>query len=378
MTEIRRGLIHPETTTIFVDDDGLPFRAGHFDRLPVEGNLAPDEESDTYVGLERITSSHGRSHTVMTEPGEDASLLTVVMGDNEYSQPSNGFYLHHNRKGARLPHTLDFGTSWSRYLTSPQGLNYEKYLYRPIQASSILRSYDIPAERITAAYRLRTFGALGPRKIVGATALLRSFTASGNWPKQDLEVLSVADRQFVVMDRLVKSAWRIEDITQDTIPEERADQAIDQAIFAHKLWRRRAERGVEHSTILGEAPKLDGVMTYQARKRKYIHQILPFMAGYNLARMHQLGLAHRYVSLGNISLFGEIMDLDSVVGERMGDEVTSEQLLRSDRTYGVLIGEELDKLPSAYAKSSKDWWRIGHAIGLETEPVLYLDHSMNS
>lgn len=131
------------------------------------------------------------------------------------------------------------------------------------------------------------------------------------------------------------------------------DKGVKQAELEFAIIARQANN-LGDLTVKDEIDALDPERPFD--QATYAHVLLPNIVGEYVARMHNAGVAHRYLHPGNITLAGEIVDLDSVVGASLGlgdEEPTPDQLAEDYRSLpdivrhtitGMSIGSKIEEV----------------------------------
>lgn len=153
--------------------------------------------------------------------------------------------------------------------------------------------------------------------------------------------LALLETDFGVMYRVHTTPWRLQDYrflaSLDPKENKGLDPADEIVRASVELLRKLSKRsGIFEEELSGLNERQDDFI------ESYMQDVLPRIMGANLAKMHAAGLWHKYLHPGNWSLAGEIMDLDSVKGEALGDEPINVFNLVYDIHHTLDTLEEID------------------------------------
>lgn len=151
------------------------------------------------------------------------------------------------------------------------------------------------------------------------------FTLADGIGRAGLVGAGLLDMEFGVMYRGMLTNVRLGDLDEIAFGE--INDRVAEAIRALQT------RKPDHFSCWPDIEKLDP--TSDLSRAKYILEILPRIMGENLARLQSTGSYHKYPHLGNWTLAGEIVDLDSVCCEQINPEDVR-HISISNRMYEVM------------------------------------------
>jgi len=291
---------------------------------------------DTAVGLRRLSPSHGRSYELFIGDPSNSTDAQVIWGDEHGNRFSS---LSTKGNNFSSPSVVESVTAPSGYM--PYGLLETDSLLRVIRASEIMRQAEIDTEMIVRV--------LEPK-------FLRYPTSDDEASNIDTSVegLYVTVPEF--KRRLLMDHWKTIADRTDAIDEfEKVTKAIEQMSFFITVRamdigtrvndvvfcnRENRRKGIEKTfKIFNLYQGIDQsemkplVADDPESQERFFRGILPASIGYNLGKLHGLGLAHTYPGFGNVTALGGLVDLDSVRGASLGlgDPEMSEEDYTKDR-----------------------------------------------
>lgn len=316
-----------------VDTVGLPFSSEFLARGALCSTLVPTEEPvsfetpDSGIRARRPSGRHGRSFELSSQ-GAPLAIWRDQYG-NGYSTLSV--------KGSRCDKLELEKCEISPYGYRVNGLQEDSSLKRCLRASRVLRTAGISTEWIV--------NVMEPNELPYESQSLPQATVRQKLIEQYLKsspetvseaATALGKMVFFITTRAMDTGVRIWDLSGKHFEQlsRRPDQAIANTFRTYNL-------------LNPDEPKLDP----ESKKDvvTYFEEILPRTIGTNYAKLHNLGLWHKYPHFGNITLLGSIVDLDSVQGAALGlgdtnmtrpDEVSDiERILQEFRdSYAVMAG----------------------------------------
>ncbi|OGI62941.1 hypothetical protein A2818_00250 [Candidatus Nomurabacteria bacterium RIFCSPHIGHO2_01_FULL_40_12] len=308
--------------------DGFPFK-GEIDDMPTF-SVVSSEAKDTSLHLVKPTKVHGRDFEVanVIHSGEYSDLYGAV---NIKGNNVQNVHLERNNSN-----TLGY-----RLI----GMFFQDDEERVLKASDLLRRNGIetekieqviePAEVIVNGERI-SITELKKRIIdyakqcvsVGVIPLSMSRYSAHPIPftldeisliEKDLEL-----KRFLFLVRSFQVTERIMDLAQTKTKEEFEEMMSKVFKFIN------TREGLEAKREGREAQYFD-VQNPQDVDR-FFRDFLPSRCAKNLARIHNLGLAHHFPTVHNFSLVGSIYDLDTVTGKVLfdSDEPVGSSEIRED------------------------------------------------
>lgn len=193
------------------------------------------------------------------------------------------------------------------------GLHEGGYNHRMQQASSILRSHNIPTERITGVAKLLEVIYEGNRMDID-TFKAHLWEQNEKW-QSDSGFRRMINSDFHVIRRENPTGKRVLDL-------EKIYSKKDLELFIQPLfrWLNVLRRYSPDSPIIKMLPDHPLAASRQDDLEVYFDKYLPFQIGSNLARIHEeTGLCLEFTHPQNILLTGNYIDLDSARGEALGD-----------------------------------------------------------
>lgn len=275
---------------------GNPFRDGH---VPLFSQVIIDDRESHF---RQISPNHGRSYEIMV-----GNVLWMDEFGNLFSSL--------NSKGNNLtdPKVELQDNSPTGFLFF--GLQDDASLARVIRASELLRSQNIDTEAIVKVitptrlpYRLKYVPIQEFKE-----ELINQAKGAAFHPKRLYKLQRVLDEiDFVITVRAAQVPERISDLAtaegvEDTIAILR--RSFDFINFEEEIKSKKGKYKPEHFSADSKEDR-----------NRFFAEYLPKRMARNFARMHRMGLIHKYTVPGNISVIGGIYDLDSVRGKLLGDK----------------------------------------------------------
>ena len=293
-------------------------------------NLGSQWGSSPYY-LEQASPKHVRS-----------TILKGGLADREWQDEYGNFYSCLTLKGNNFSHAelIETATVTDRYIG--YGLQESAVIERILRASALLRQSGISTEYIVGLAEPKEFFLRhNGMPIQSDSATLREYKQY--LVNQQWRSLQEQDRTFEAYEdiakRLDRSTYYISMRACDT--PYRFDDALN-----NQQARKHVFELVQE--LHGETLDVGSSVDWETYITKYF---LPAAVG-NMAKLHSLGLAHRYPNGMNITALGGIVDLDSVHGEalELGDEpIDMRDVARdiamlgetSDRTVASMINKTM-------------------------------------
>ena len=367
---------HPVIAGELIDTKGLPFDDGFFrGEIPVVLVHSPGSKDGR---LSSPGALHGRSYELVLSE-ENGKETRTYNGRAPFEDQYGNAYTTLTTKGNNFSRADIYPsiTAPSGYL--PWGLQEKDTILRQSRASEELRRGGVDTEWIVRAEEPKQLCYKGEfvepdefkRRLVGdlmARSALSSVRGAiahrENLSDEDIAKISraIKDMDFFVTLRAMSTADRVQDLV---VPSR--ELLADRVARTFDIYNRVAPYRQTELELLGLPPSLelkpsdDDIMQYFIR-------ILPKLIGYNLALIHNLGLAHKFPHLGNIMTLGGFADVDSVHGAplRLEDRpVTSDdfmhdmgQIIMSGAETG--FGEVLEywKLETGSEPKLKNGWEV--------------------
>ena len=301
------------------DGFGVPLNPSFFERVPfscLSASKSQLAESEA-AGFELVQPARGHGRAL------DVRFKTTEYGDT--TSPQFIFGDEFGNVFASLGTKGNVGTSICavNYELEPSGLRMNglqdaSLIDRVVSISERLREAGADTEWIIAARQPKTYpyfggfmGHVGLRglreglKKENSDIVTEIFEMSEEQRKKMLPTdLSELDSlQFTVTYRALKTPYRLTDIYE--LPEPEQQKVMESVIKVHNVEERRKHRKDPEYVPRVVSSDTEGCW-------EFITEVLPHNVGRNLAIMHNLGMWHRYLHPGNISLLGGIYDLDSV------------------------------------------------------------------
>lgn len=311
----RPPVLHDDTKTLPFSDQFLSQGIPVLIKKPTDTDKLNEKWRPAAIELKRPSMHHNRSFVLSVPSPEEKSTMKPVQVI--FADPLGNWYAEVNAKGNVLtnPHGRVTVTDMNPHGTiDAWGLYNKELLPRAIHASQVFREHGIDAEYIFLAEEMRQF--LHPQKDETTTLKhIRAF-AKRKAVSYGLDQITPQAREafddieFVSLLRGVKTSYRLNDIAYVM----RTSSADDiRSFFTHliSLQTFDAQRRIKRN----DADPDVHISLKPHELERYLTEILPKRIALNIARMHNAGIVHRFLHIGNVSLLGEIMDLDSPVGK---------------------------------------------------------------
>lgn len=314
---------------------GLPFRDGHipeFSLVSVNETMSenPDILKDRLV---QISPIHCRSFELRF--GETGNMYWADEYRNVFSTLTT--------KGNNLdnPRVVKNSVSPSGYIV--WGLQDSDAMVRVLRASELMRANNIPTEMIIRVIEPLALPFNG--KMVSLEelkgSLLTQIWEQKSKPGHSISKVEIPDLS-VVLDKMtfyitirgLQVSERLQDLTEVKTKEDFLSMMRRVFGYVNMIEGIKAKQDTTYVPTYFDTCKDEDIETY-------ILDYLPKNIATNIARMHRLGLIHRFPHLGNISAVGSPYDLDSVRGEPLGigDNSITEQDCISERKL-LMEGEK--------------------------------------
>lgn len=355
-----------------IDREGLPFDDAHFaNGIPAEvDEVAALALPDSDYPVARISRFHVRSY----ELGDTIKAIAV------WQDRFGNWYSSLSYKGSNFsaPGIIRSATAPARAADAdsgfiPHGLQESSALLRIVKSSRILRENKIPTEWIVALTEPSVLSYDG--ELVGQEEYRKRLLEKvlGSWAfSEAAEVAEViTPMTFFVTARCMEINDRPADFLDDDTPE-----LVRQRL--HKIFK---VYNLTHSED-PEFRELDA--DKDADCRYYFAELLPVLQGRNLARLHNIGLIHKFPVPGNVTALGGIVDLDSIHGVPLGigdNVITFKDIVQdaamvfenNDRSYLSLLKhlrKVTDWLPTnineSYYQMQRNFWDSYHQNSTRT------------
>ncbi len=277
--------------------------------------------------IDQISGLHARSYEL-----GDAQRVTAVWQDRHGNRFTSLSYKGCNFKAPGIMRSL---TAPSGFI--PHGLQEDDALLRIVKSSRILREGGIPTEWIVAITEPSKLPYEG--ELVDQREYKRRFTEKilGSWAFEEAAEVATAiePMTFYVTTRCMEINDRPFDFLEDSSPED-VQLRLHKIFTVYNLTHRKDPEFVE----------LDA--GNEAHCQYYFTTLLPILQGRNLARLHNIGLVHKFPVPGNVTALGGIIDLDSIHGEPLGigdpaivfQDIAQDMAMvfeKSDRSYIAIL-----------------------------------------
>ena len=299
MTEVTTPIdviVHHDVQGSPIDREGFPF---DLSSTTIPGIVA-ETLANHPLPLSQISSLHARSYEI------GAGISPVALWGDKYGNRYTSVTFKGNNFSK--PGVMKSATAPSGFI--PYGLQEGDALYRVAQASALLRRHRIPTEWIVGFFEPTEMPFNGDE---------RNRLTQQDYKRKLVEVAirgSDADEAATVRDAIMPMkfyvtarAMEIGDRPFDFSADETADDVkkrLDKIFSVYNLTHRTDP---EFQAL--DAARTDDMIYY-------FSSLLPRLRGANLARLHQIGIAHRFPVYGNTTALGGIIDLDSAHGEPLG------------------------------------------------------------
>lgn len=259
------------------DHEGLfePIRPSPYHERSFDLRMSTDADEHPF-----FTDEFGHWYSAISAKG-------ITMEDPRLRyNPSTGFSVNGLLEASELPRTLAASKAFRE-----AGIDTERILY-----AGVLRGYVTPDDLAGTdleglrAYTLSTYDALDYK------------------PARRPNVV-IPEGEYMVMVRATKINERIADLDPQFLEESEYVDALDRAIYLHNmdvaLKEGKVSKDEELRTIDPENSN---------RYDDYLNYVLPTRMARNIAKMHDLGVSHDNLHCGNVTLLGEIVDIDTPSG----------------------------------------------------------------
>lgn len=293
--------------------------------------MLPFEATDTLGSI-------GRNGEVIQFPTKDHRRSTVLKGkdmETAWTDEHGNYYSALTLKGINFSHSMLMESMTAVDRIIAYGLQESAIIRRVLKASRLLREAGVATEFIVGLvepkeYQIRQNGILVDSKSRS------NIDYNRNLGKKYWEQLPEEERNFDrlgdIFSKLEASTYYISMRASDTeyrVHDILIYQNARKQFFDDVNQRFGTEFDADNNDDLNE----------------YLTTIAGPAIGRNLAKLHKLGLAHRFTNLMNVTAYGGIIDLDSVHGEPLGlgdepvtvdDMVTDISRLFDSGNYGYI------------------------------------------
>lgn len=315
----------------------IPLQSGLLDtHMPwLAPSSWPDESENGSMPLHNRTMpiKHGRSAELTHDPARETPMRMY------FADPFGRWYAVLNTKGnnAHKPNTRhdpNLSPPWSI-----RGYMSDQYRMRCERTSRLFREHDIDAE--WPIHMKRPAYLIVPDQATPATRK-ELITYASTHQEQDPqyhepnpEALQAVFAQFepTVLVRAMKMSERIWDLPNLSTPE--MHELVLTAVQMHNFDLTRREKDGSYDPRLHGGP-IDASVSTQEQVDQFMLDVLPRRIGRNVGLMHKLGVTHHYLHPGNITLMGEIVDLDSPTGHAVlgyGPDATMKERIGDIRMF---------------------------------------------
>lgn len=304
----------------------------------------PIEFDDTNSSFARPSNAHGRSFedpdslVLFPDPvcdeNDDIYFIYSIKGASAYSP--EGMYSSLEANHIRVNGMLDAATfprveAISRHLRK-EGVLTEWPIYHARPKQFPLNTADVETmEQAVGLFSWKQMHAAVVWRYEGehtGRLPVDSYYRKDQIGQYGAALQAVEDFRPAVMYRAMITNDRILDLPE-IAEADRLAVSLYSAIHGLQL------RNPDYFGIEGELQSIDP--SRLEGWQKYMNTLLPKLMGANLARLHNAGAYHHYPHLGNWTLAGEIVDLDSVMCDQVFEDDASEvnPLNRINEARGV-------------------------------------------
>lgn len=326
------------------ETERLPFASGLLDQhVPWYVPVSWPDEKETGMPLYNRTMppDHRRSAELTHDPARETAMRVY------FTDTYGRWYSVLNAKGnnAHEPNTR-YDSSLSP-LWAIRGYMSDQYRLRCERTSRLFRENDIDAE--WPVHMKRPTHLILPDQHTPASRKELIVYASmhqeqdSQYQEPNPEVVQEAFAQFepITLVRAMKMSERIWDLPN--LSEEEMHALVLTATKLHNFDIKRREKDGSYDPELHGAV-IDTSIPTQDQVDQYILDVLPRRIGRNLGLMHKLGVAHHFLHPGNITLMGEIVDLDSPTGHAVlgfGQDATMKERVKDIRAFFAEGGQHV-------------------------------------
>lgn len=316
------GFTHSEVQGVRVPSRMIPIKDGHipqFSCLAVREDFKGNSSKKPFSKLRQISFYHGRSYEFPV--GEKGEII--------FSDEYENIYTSLTTKGNNLtssPLITKEGNTPSGFRF--HGLQDSDSMVRALRASEIMRSNGISTElfvkvieplEIPYKDEMIALDEFKKRLVQQVWEENVSSDDDSERPTRldipDL-VNALNNMTFFITVRGMQVPERINDLLQMR-SEEDLKKIVNRALSYTNLEEQKkaqidpSYRPIMHTIADNGAEAMRDFIVYYTFG-------LPKVTAENIAKMHKLGLVHKYLHTANISTVGSIYDLDSVQGEPLG------------------------------------------------------------
>jgi hypothetical protein len=386
-----RCFVHEEVDGVEVAPRGSPFGKGLEDgrekfgwgRIVVPQAIESEEgEMEGYMTtfFIQITDEHGRSFELQHSLGEDEMrLVDAVLWQDEFGN----YFCAISSKGSRVT-----GPRAHKSPVTPSGFAYHGMqdsdcLVRMIRASRLMREDGVDTEVILKIIEPKEIYVDGNcMEISEFKQYLKNQVWEANEdgveePGTDLQNVTREDipelaahldkTKLLITIRALMVNERVQDFAEAETREE--FERMVKKVFKLFNLREKLRKAKDHEY---KAVELD--FQSQDDIDDYFYDILPTSMILNLARLHERGLNHKYLHMGNMTGVGGICDLDSVSGAplNLGDpEVNLDEMAAEAEHVVEMYMVTVEKLiEKGFVRGEKVKVKAGEGKEVDKNPEL--------
>lgn len=313
----------------------LPLQAGLFDtNTPwLVPSSWPDESESGSMPLHNrvMPIKHGRSAELTHDPAREESMRMY------FADSFGHWYSVLNAKGnnthephARYNRTLS--PQWS-----VRGYMSDQYRMRCQRTSRLFREHDIDTE--WPVYMKRPVHLILPdqntpasrKELITYASTHQEQDPEDYEPNPDVVQEALAQLEPTVLVRAMKMSERIWDLPD--LSDADIQKLVLTGVHLHNFDLKRREKDGSYDPRL-HGDLIDTASPMQDLIDQFMTDALPRRIGRNVGLMHKLGVAHHYLHPGNITLMGEVVDLDSPTGHAVlgyGPDATMKERIEDIR-----------------------------------------------
>ena len=327
MTEVTTPvdvIVHHDVQGSPLDREGFPFDLSH---TSIPG-IVFETSANHPIPLSQISPLHARSYEIGN--GE----RPIALWKDRYRNPYASVTLKGNNftKAEVVPSA----TAPSGFI--PYGLQEGDALYRVALASQYLRRHNIPTEWIVGFFEPTEMPFNGSE---------HDRLTQDDYKRKLVEVAirGLGDEKAATVRRAIMPmkfyitarAMEIGDRPWDFSTDETANDVKKRLHRIFRVYNLTHKTDPEFHAL--DANRVDDMIYY-------FSSLLPQLRGTHLARLHQIGIAHRFPVYGNTTALGGVIDLDSAHGEPLGigDPPIDDSDIFNDIVHALDPGYELSVL----------------------------------
>lgn len=310
------GHSYEELGGILVSSSQSPFRKDCSDVFSIVASRNITHNKGVADRLLQITEKHGRSYELAL-----GQMIKVL-----HSDEFGNFFLTLSSKGSNLesPYVVPSAVAPSKFLFF--GLQDSDSMVRVLKASALLRSQGVDTElieRVIEPEMLPWKKGMIPlsefkHKLVEQVWKENRGKKKDQAPRLAAEQIPalakvLENTTFFITIRSTQVGERLEDLKYASTKEDFLTIVANAFTFINMTEAIKAKKDSSYEPKYFDIESQDDIDVY-------FLDYLPKRTARNFARMHNLGLVHKYPHAGNISIVGSIYDLDSEYGEPLGDD----------------------------------------------------------